>query len=172
VVSIAGSSKIGAMRVKDQAKWMTAYDEGRWSDLPDERTDDFLPLYNRMKEQTGYAPGDGVDAEVERLHRVRNLLGHIRPISLLVHPADLKQLSRFGKMLEENGPKNLVSRIRSAQASIEEHVEKVRLAIRTGENIRPGVPESTVINEWYREIIVRQREIAAARFVLKYGAVF
>src|SRR3954447_19572367 len=54
VVSIAGSARIGAMRVKDQAKWMTACREGRWRDLPDERSDDFLPLYRRMKEQTGF----------------------------------------------------------------------------------------------------------------------
>ena len=55
VVSIAGSAKIGAMRVKDQAKWIAAYGEGRWSDLPDERSDDFLPLYRRMKEQLDFS---------------------------------------------------------------------------------------------------------------------
>src|SRR5207248_60855 len=57
VVSIAGSAKIGAMTAKDQAAWMTAYDEGRWDDLPDERTDNFMPLYKRMKKQFAYAPG-------------------------------------------------------------------------------------------------------------------
>jgi len=93
VVSIAGSARIGAMRVKDQAKWITAYREGRWRDLPDERSDDFLPLYRRMKEQTGFAPGSEVDDEVARLHRLRNLLGHIRPTALLVHPSDLVEMT-------------------------------------------------------------------------------
>jgi hypothetical protein len=93
VVSIAGSAKIGAMRAKDQATWMTAYDEGRWSDLPDERTDDFIPLYKRMKDQFDYAPGDHVDSEVQRLHRLRNHLAHIQPMSLLVHPLDLVEMT-------------------------------------------------------------------------------
>ncbi len=81
------------MKVKDQATWMAAYDEGRWSDLPDERTDDFMPLYKRMKTQLDYTPGDHVDAEVRRLHDLRNHLGHIRPMSLLVHPLDLIEMS-------------------------------------------------------------------------------
>lgn len=93
VVSIAGTAKIGAMRAKDQATWMTAYREGRWSDLPDERTDDFIPLYLRMKDQLDYAPGDDVDREVRRLHSLRNHLGHIRPMSLLVHPLDLVEMT-------------------------------------------------------------------------------
>lgn len=67
VVSIAGSAKIGAIKAKDQAAWMTAYDETRWSDLPDERTDDFIPLYLRMKDRFDYAPGDDLDREVRRL---------------------------------------------------------------------------------------------------------
>lgn len=93
VVSISGSAGIGAMRVKDQEKWMTAYDEGRWSDLPDERTDDFIPLYKRMKNQFAYAPGDDVDRQVRRLHVLRNHLGHIRPESRLVHPLDLVEMT-------------------------------------------------------------------------------
>lgn len=93
VVSIAGSAKIGAMRVKDQEKWIAAYDERRWSDRPEERSDDFLPLYQRMKDQFNYAPGDDVDAEVEHLHRLRNLLGHIRPTSHFVHPAGLVEMT-------------------------------------------------------------------------------
>lgn len=93
VVSIAGSAKIGAMKPKDQAAWMNAYDEGRWSDLPDERTDDCIPLYIRMKDQFDYAPGDDVDDEVRRLHRLRNHLGHIRPMALLVHPLDLVEMT-------------------------------------------------------------------------------
>jgi len=93
VVSIAGSAKTGAMKPKDQAAWMNAYDERRWSDLPDERTDDFIPLYLRMKDQFDYTPGDDVDREVRRLHSLRNHLGHIRPMSLLVHPCDLVEMT-------------------------------------------------------------------------------
>jgi hypothetical protein len=94
VVSIAGSAKIGAMKPKEQAKWMAAYDEQRWADLPDERTDDFMPLYTRMKEQLGYDPGEEVDDDIRRLHSLRNHLGHIRPSSLLVHPIDLIAMTR------------------------------------------------------------------------------
>jgi hypothetical protein len=93
VVSIAGSAKIGAMTAKDQAAWMTAYDEGRWDDLPDERTDNFMPLYTRMKRQFAYAPGDDTDWNVELLHRLRNHVGHIRPESLLAHPLPFVEMT-------------------------------------------------------------------------------
>lgn len=94
VVSIAGSAKIGAMRPKAMAKWLDAYDDGRWSDLPDEQTDDFMPLYERMKNQLAYKPGADGDRAVDLLHRLRNRLGHIRPESLLVHPLDLIEVTQ------------------------------------------------------------------------------
>ena len=38
-------------------------------------------------------PGDEVDADIKWLHRLRNLLSHIRPSALLVAPADLVEMT-------------------------------------------------------------------------------
>jgi hypothetical protein len=77
----------------------------------------------------------------------------------------VSQLNRFGRQLYTSGPRSLEKSIRSFEKLIEEHEEKIRVAIRTEQG-------TGRINKLYNEIVNFRSQIAAARFVLRYGAIF
>jgi hypothetical protein len=71
--------------------WLAAYRSGR--DLPDERLDDFIPLYERMKEESGFTPSANVGADVQWLNRCRNDFVHYRPRSWLIEVSGLPRIA-------------------------------------------------------------------------------
>lgn len=93
VCAVSGSHKLGALRPRIQDRWLAAYYSGQ-QDFPEEGLDDFMALYERVKDDCEFAPSSDVDDDVRRLNYLRNDFIHFVPKSWMI---EVSGLPRIGK---------------------------------------------------------------------------